>query len=72
MKLNIGNGRVRDEGDIEAFFLYDDAAIDEARHEIQSKALRQGRMDRGDAAPGRGKSRAGRSLRRQMGQRHVR
>jgi len=62
MKLNIGNGLVRNMGDIEAFHLYDDAAIEEARHEIQSKALRQSRRGRGTAGPE--PSRTGRSRRR--------
>jgi hypothetical protein len=61
MKLNIGNGRVRDEGDIEAFNLYDDAAIDEARHELRAKVIRQRRKG-GDG--GRDGSRASRSMRR--------
>lgn len=61
MKLNIGNGRVRDEGDIEAFNLYDDAAIDEARHELRAKVIRQRRQG-GDG--GRDGSRASRSVRR--------
>jgi len=70
MKLNIGNGRVRNPGDIEAFHLYDDAAIEEARHEVQSKALRQSRRGKGG---GRHDSpRAGGSRRPGAGQRHGR
>ena len=61
MKLNIGNGRVRDDSDIEAFNLYDDAAIDEARHELRAKVIRQ-RRHSGDG--GRDGSRASRSVRR--------
>jgi len=69
MKLNIGNGLVRDEGDIEAFTLYDDAAIDEARHEIFAKLARQRRRG---IEPVREKSRAARSVRRSAGGRHGR
>ncbi len=68
MKLNIGNGLVRRPGDLEAFHLYDDAAIEEARHEIQSKALRQSRRGQG----GSDRARAGRSGRRNPGSRHGR
>ena len=69
MKLNIGNGLVRDEGDIEAFNLYDEAAIDEARHDLFAKVVRQRR--RGNE-PARDKSRAARSVRRGNGGRHGR
>ena len=68
MKLNIGNGLVRNPGDLEAFHLYDDAAIEEARHEIQSKALRQSRRGQG----GRDRAPAGRRGRRNPGSRHGR
>ena len=70
MKLNIGNGLVRHPGDLEAFHLYDDAAIDEARHEIQSKALRQYR--RGHGRLGHEDARSGRSQRRSTEVRHGR
>ena len=70
MKLNIGNGRVRDDSDIEAFNLYDEAAIDEARHELRAKVIRQRRQG-GDS--GRDGSRVSRSVRRQgNGGRHGR
>ena len=69
MKLNIGNGQVRDEGDIEAFTLYDDAAIDEARHERFTQAVRQQRRG-GERS--RDKGRAARSVRRALGGRHGR
>lgn len=69
MKLNIGNGLVRDEGDIEVFTLYDDAAIDEARHELFAKLVRQRRRG---SEPVRDKSRVARSLRRAAGGRHGR
>lgn len=69
MKLNIGNGQVRDAGDIESFNLYDDAAIDEARHEIFTKVVRQRR--RGNDTV-RDTARAARSPARAKGARHGR
>lgn len=68
MKLNIGSGHVHSDSDIEAFNLYDDAAIDLARHGVMSKALRQARGKGGfEERSRRNKSRAGRDGRQSPG-----
>lgn len=72
MKLNIGSGHVHSASDIEAFTLYDDAAIDLARHGVMSKAHRQarGKAGTGESRARRNKSRGdrdGRALGRHDG-----